>query len=177
MNSGQNRRDTLASSYRIAISNGRNHTTEHVHDTLGTLDIINLVDNRCESGLSDNLSVSTQPSWIGLPETPFNSVNCTKPKKLSIFNSTYTYIFFLVWIAITITLVFATVIFVGKYHRDNFGDQIDILVMEIEKISIEKRQIENELEKVTIDLSKCKSIQARIQAHIFESVSSNSSFD
>ena len=170
MNSGQNRRDALASSYRIAISNGRNHKTDHVHDsTLGTLDIINLVDNRCESGLSDNLSVSTQPSWIGLPETPFNSVNCTKPKKPSIFNSTYTYIFLLVWIAISITLVFATVIFVGKYHRDHFGDQIDILVMEIEKISIEKRQIENELEKVTVDFSKCK----RIQANIFESISSD----
>ena len=175
MNSGQNRRDALASSYRIAISNGRNHKTDHVHDsTLGTtLDIINLVDNRCESGFSDNLSVSTQPSWIGLPETPFNSVNCTKPKKRSGFDSTRYFIFFLVWIAITITLVFATVIFVGKYHRDYFGDQIDILVMEIEKISIEKRQIENELEKVTVDLSQCK----RIQANILESISSDSNFD
>ena len=162
MNPGQTRRDALASSYRIAISNGKNHEINHVHDTLGTLDIINLVDNRCES---DTLSVSTHPSWIGQPETPFNSVNSTKPKKSTTFSliSTRNFIYFLTWLAITVTLLLVTVALVGKYHRDHFDDQINILVTEIEKISIEKRQIENDLENMADEISKCENYRENIR--------------
>ena len=162
---GQKRRDALASSYRIAISNGKNSENNRVDNTLDTLDIINLVnDNRCESRDS-NLSISTHPSWVGLPETPFNSPDCTNSKNFknfAPFSATRYFIYFLVWIAITVTLILTTVIFVGKYHRDQFEGQIDILITEIEKISIEKRSIVNDLEKMTEKFSQCEKIRNKV---------------
>ena len=160
MNTGKIRRDALASSYRIAISNGKNLTPNNNQLTNDTLDIINLVDdNRCES--LD--SISTHPSWVGLPETPFNSPNCTNSKKLFpfAFNARY-FIYFLVWISTAVALILTTVFFVGKYHRDQFEGQIDSLITEIEKISIEKRSIESDLEEITIKFSECEDIRNKV---------------
>ena len=158
MNTGKIRRDALASSYRIAISNGKNSTPNNNHVTLDTLDIINLVDdNRCDS--LD--SISTYPSWVGLPETPFNSTNCTNSKKVFAFNTRY-FIYFLVWIATAAALILTTVFFVGKYHRDQFEGQIDILITEIEKISIEKRSIESDLEEMTAKFSECENTRNKV---------------
>ena len=161
MNTGKIRRDALASSYRIAISNGKNLTPNN-NQLTNTLDIINLVDdNRCES--LD--SISTHPSWVGLPETPFNSPNCTNSKKLFpfafAFNTRY-FIFFLVWIATAAALILTTVFFVGKYHRDQFEGQIDSLITEIEKISIEKRSIESDLEEMATKFSECEDIRNKV---------------
>ena len=162
MNTGQIRRDALASSYRIAISNGKNLTPSNNHVTLDTLDIINLVDgNRCDSR-DDNLSISTHPSWVGLPETPFNSPNSSNSKKIAAKSPRY-FIYFLVWFALTVALILTTVIFVGKYHRDQFDGQIDILITEIEKNSIEKRVTEDALEKMTAEFLKCKNWKLKIQ--------------
>ena len=160
MNTGKIRRDALASSYRIAISNGKNSTPNNNHVTLDTLDIINLVDdNRCDS--LD--SISTYPSWVGLPETPFNSPNSSNSKNPFAAKSPRYFIYFLVWFALTVALILTTVIFVGKYHRDQFDGQIDILITEIEKISIEKRATEDALEKMTAEFLKCKNWKLKIQ--------------
>ena len=163
MNTGQTRRDALASSYRIAISNGKNLIPSNNHVTLDTLDIINLVDgDRCDSR-DDNLSISTHPSWVGLPETPFNSPNSSNSKNPFAAKSPRYFIYFLVWLVLTVALILTTVIFVGKYHRDQFDGQIDILITEIEKISIEKRVTEDALEKMTAEFFKCKNWKLKIQ--------------
>ena len=131
--------------------------------TLDTLDIINLVDgNRCDSR-DDNLSISTHPSWVGLPETPFNSPNSSTSKNPFAAKSPRYFIYFLVWFVLTVALILTTVIFVGKYHRDQFDGQIDILITEIEKISIEKRVTEDALEKMTTEFFKCKNWKLKIQ--------------